>query len=149
MESHLQRLLKLKEKPEENGFELIDGQIQLLEKFYPEFRDRKIETKHVGYLFSFDTFMVGTFKGVGRVYLQTVIDCHSHHVWGRLYTNKVPITAVHVMNNDVLPFFEKHGVKVKNVLTDNGREYCGWPDRHPFELFLQLEVIEPKTATVR
>ena len=149
MESRFQRLLKLEEKQEENGFELTEGQIQLLEKFNPEFRDRKIETKHVGYLVSIDTFMVGTLKGVGRVYLQTVIDCHSRHAWGRLYTNKVPVTAVHVMNNDVLPFFEKHGVKIKNVLTDNGREYCGRPDRHPFELFLQLEEIEHKTTAVR
>ena len=35
------------------------------------------------------------------------------------------------------------------VLSDNGREYCGRPDRHPFELFLQLEEIEHRTTQVR
>ena len=95
-----------------------------------------------------DTFMVGSLKGIGRIYLQTVIDCHSRHAWSRLYTNKLPVTAVQVMNNDVLPFFEEHGVKVENMLADNGREYCGRPDHHPFELFLQLEEIEHRTTKV-
>ena len=33
--------------------------------------------------------------------------------------------------------------------TDNGREYCGREDQHPFELFLQLEEIEHRTTKVR
>jgi transposase InsO family protein len=45
--------------------------------------------------------------------------------------------------------FEKHSVKVENILTDNGREYCGRPDKHPYELFLQLEEIEHRTTKVR
>ncbi|EKO50758.1 integrase core domain protein [Leptospira kirschneri str. 200803703] len=53
------------------------------------------------------------------------------------------------LNNDVLPFFEEHNVKVQTVLTDNGREYCGREDQHPFELFLQLEDIEHRTTKVR
>jgi transposase InsO family protein len=35
------------------------------------------------------------------------------------------------------------------VLSDNGREFCGRPDQHPFELFLQLEEIEHRTTKVR
>ena len=38
---------------------------------------------------------------------------------------------------------------VKTVLSDNGREFCGRPDRHPYELFLQLEGIEHRKTTVR
>ncbi len=93
--------------------------------------------------------MVGHLKGIGRIYLQTVIDCHSRYAWGRLYSSKVPVTAVHVLNNDVLPFFEEHTVKVETILTDNGREFCGRPDSHPYELFLQLEEIEHRTTRVR
>ena len=149
METKFQRLLRLEEAMKNRKFKLTDDQIKLLERFNPEFRERHIETKHTGYLVSIDTFLVGSLKGVGRVYLQTVIDCHSRHAWGRLYTNKLPVTAVQVLNNDVLPFFEEHHVKIKNVLTDNGREYCGRPDQHPFELFLQLEDIEHRTTKVR
>ena len=57
--------------------------------------------------------------------------------------------AVQTLNNHVLPFFEQHDVKIETVLTDNGREYCGRPDKHPFELFLQLEDIEHRTTKVR
>jgi len=88
-------------------------------------------------------------KGVGKVYLQTAINCHSRYAWGRLYANKLPVTAVQVLNNDVLPTFEAHGVKVDAVLSDNGREFCGREDQHPFELFLQLEGIEHKRTKVR
>ena len=48
-----------------------------------------------------------------------------------------------------LPFFEQHEAKITTVLSDNGREFCGRPDRHPYELFLQLESIEHRTTKVR
>ncbi|MDH5528070.1 MAG: integrase core domain-containing protein, partial [Nitrospirota bacterium] len=69
--------------------------------------------------------------------------------WGRLYTSKLPVTAVHVLNEDALPFFERHQAAIKTILSDNGREFCGRPDRHPYELFLQLEGIEHRTTKVR
>jgi len=53
------------------------------------------------------------------------------------------------MNNDVLPTFEAHGARISTVLSDNGREFCGRPDRHPYELFLQLEEIGHRTTKVR
>lgn len=84
-----------------------------------------------------------------KIYLQSVIDCHSRYAWGRLYTSKLPVMAVHVLNNDVLPFFEQHNTRIDTVLSDNGREYCGRKDQHPYELFLQLEEIEHRTTRVR
>ncbi len=103
----LDRLLRLEQSLQKQKIELTPRQIQLLERFSPEFRERHIETKNTGYLVAADTFFVGTLKGVGRVYLQTVIDCHSRYGWGRLYNTKMPVTSVHVLNTDVLPFFEK------------------------------------------
>ncbi|TWB82600.1 integrase-like protein [Nitrospirillum amazonense] len=91
-----------------------------------------------------DTFFVGVLKGVGKVYLQTAIDCHSRHTWARLYANKLPLIAVQTLNDDVLPTFEAEGATVEAVLNDNGREFCGREDQHPYELFLQLERIEHK-----
>ena len=87
-------------------------------------------------------------KGVGKVYLQTVIDCHSRYAWARLFTNKLPVTAVQTLNNEVLPTFEEHGAVIDAILSDNGREFCGRPDQHPYELFLQLEGIAHKTTRV-
>ena len=60
----------------------------------------------------------------------------------------MPVTAVQILNNHVLPFFEERGVKIQTILSDNGREYCGQPDKHPYELFLQLEDIEHRTTKI-
>lgn len=144
-----QRLLRLELAVRERELSLSDEHIRLLERFSPEFRERHIEAHHTGELVAVDTFFVGTLKGVGRVYMQSVLDCHSRYAWGRLYTTKLPLTAVQTLNNDVLPFFEQHGAGITTVLSDNGREFCGRPDRHPYELFLQLEGIEHRTTKVR
>ncbi len=143
------RLLRLERSVRERKLELNEEQIRLLERFSPEFRDRHIVTRFTGELLGVDTFFVGTLKGVGKVYLQAAIDCHTRYAWGRLYTSKLPVTAVHLLNEAVLPFFERHRAKIQTILSDNGREFCGRPDQHPYELFLQLEEIEHRTTQVR
>lgn len=144
-----ERLLRLERSTAERKIELSDEQVRLLERFSPEFRERHIEAPHTGALVAVDTFFVGALKGVGKVYLQTALDCHSRHAWARLYPNKMPVTAVHLMNTDVLPAFEAIDAKIETVLSDNGREFCGRPDRHPYELFLQLEGIDHRTTRVK
>ena len=49
----------------------------------------------------------------------------------------------------VLPFYDALGVPVKTILTDNGREFCGKPESHPYELLLALEDIEHRNTKVR
>lgn len=111
-------------------------------------RQQFIQVGATGELVAVDTFFAGTLKGVGKVYIQTVLDCFGRFVWARLHTSKMPVTAVQILNNHALPSFEEHAVKVRTILSDNGREYCGRPDRHPYELFLQLEEIEHRTTKV-
>ena len=142
------RLLRLEETVRKRKIKLSDEQIQALERFDPEYRERHIKVGATGELVAVDTFFAGTLKGVGKVYIQTVLDCFSRFVWARLYTSKMPVTAVQILNNHALPFFEEHAVKVQTILSDNGREYCGRPDKHPYELFLQLEEIEHRTTKV-
>ncbi len=144
-----ERLLRLEKATAERPFELSEEQTRLLERFSPEFRERHIEADHTGALVAVDTFFVGVLKGVGKVYMQSAIDCHSRYAWARLYPSKLPVTAVHALNTDVLPIFEEHGARIEVVLSDNGREFCGRPDQHPYELFLQLEEIEHRTTKVR
>lgn len=40
-------------------------------------------------------------------------------------------------------------VLVCRHVRENGREFCGRPDQHPYELFLQLEDIAHRTARVK
>ena len=141
-------MLRLEETVRKRKIKVTDEQIQALERFDPEYRERHIEVNATGELVAVDTFFAGTLKGVGKVYIQTVLDCFSRYVWARLYTSKMPVTAVQILNNHALPFFEEHGVRVQTILSDNGREYCGRPDKHPYELLLQLEEIEHRTTKV-
>jgi transposase InsO family protein len=143
------RLLRLEKEVRQTPFELSPVQIEALERFSPEFRERHIESNYTGDLVAVDTFFVGHLKGVGKVYLQSAIDCYSRYAWGRLYNSKMPVTAVHLLNENVLPTFDEHQARVKTVLSDNGREFCGRQDNHPYELFLQMEGIEHRTTKVR
>ncbi len=83
------------------------------------------------------------------MYLHTVLDCYSRHAWGRLYTSKLPVTSVHVLNETVLQFFEAHEARVYTILSDSCRGFYWHPDHHPYELLLHLEEIEHRTTKVR
>ena len=60
---------------------------------------RHIEAPHTGSLVAVDTFFVGVMKGVGKIYMQTVIDAHCSHVFAKLYLSKAPITAADILND--------------------------------------------------
>ncbi len=107
-----------------------------------------MESACPGELLCQDTFYVGSFKGVGKVYLHTVVDAFGSYAFGVLGTSKQPEWAVSVLYNEALPFYEEHGLPVGAVLTDNGREFCGTAT-HPFELFLSLSEIEHRRTKVR
>lgn len=64
-------------------------------------------------------------------------------------TSKLPVTAVRLLNDDVLPTFEARDARIEAVQSGNGREFCGRPDQHPYELFLELEDIEHRTTRVK
>ena len=53
------------------------------------------------------------------------------------------------MSKDALPTFEQHEVKIGTLISDIGREFCGKPDRHPYEFFQHLEDIAHRTTRVR
>jgi len=148
LESRYKRILRIEEEKNGKGIELTEEQIKLLEKANPCFRERRVESAYPGYLLSQDTFFVGTIKGVGRIYLQNVVDTYGSYAFGKLYTSKLPETAADVLYDRVLPFYESHGLKVEHILTDNGREYCGKPMVHPYQIFLDLYDIEHRRTKV-
>lgn len=147
MGSRYERLLKLEERALEHQIELTAQQVAQIEKANPAFKERHVESSRPGELVSQDTFYVGTLKGVGRVYLHTVVDTFGSYAFGFLYTSKQPEAAVAVLHNDVLPFYQDHDLPVEKILTDNGREFCG-TDSHPYELYLQLNEIQHKRTKV-
>lgn len=148
MGSRYDRWMALEKKSATEGMELSSEQVAYIEKINPSFKERHVESSGPGMLLSQDTFFVGTLKGVGRVYMHTVIDTYGSFAFGFLHTTKQPEAAVAVVHNDVLPFYEELGIPVKAILTDNGREYCG-TEAHPYELYLELNDIEHRRTKVR
>jgi transposase InsO family protein len=109
----------------------------------------EIETAHPGYLGSQDTFYVGTLKGVGRIYQQTFVDTYSKVAFAKLYSTKTPITAADLLNDRVLPFFERHDLPMLRILTDRGTEYCGRAEKHDYQLYLALNDIDHTKTKAR
>lgn len=148
LETKYKRLLRLEEKFMIKGFHLTEQQIRLLEKANPEFAERHVQSDYPGQLLCQDTFYVGRLKGVGRIYLQAVVDTYGSFAFGKLYTSKRQETTADILYDRVLPFYQNHGLPVQAILTDNGTEYKGRPMIHLYEIFLELNDIEHRKTKV-
>jgi len=135
------RRLKLEKQYQDPEEKLSEEQVKFLEKQNPAFRERDKESDRPGEVLSQYMFSIGKLVYEGRIYLHAVVDSYSNYAFANLYPSKRAATAVAVLDNDVLPFFDERGFPIEAIMTNNGREFCG-TDSHPYESFLKRYKIE-------
>ena len=143
-----ERLCKLEEKALTEQLQLNCEQIALIEKSNPCFRERFHESNRPAKSLAQDIILVGFLKGVGKIYLQSVVDTFNSFTFGFLHLGKLPDCAVAILHNDVLPFYRQHNLQIQTIVTNNGREYCG-TEKHHYELYLMLSEIEHRKTKLR
>ena len=108
--------------------------------------DQHVEANQPGELVSQDLYFVGIIKGIGKIYMQSAVDCSCSVAFAKICVSKQPITSVALVHERIVPFYESIGVPLRAILTDCGREYCGRPDSHYYELYLGSINVEHRTT---
>jgi hypothetical protein len=95
-----------------------------------------------------ESFFVCTVKGFGDlpsvrdIYVETVVDANCRLGFAKVYPSKNAMNAVDILQDRVLPFYERYAVTIRRVCTRSTREYCGLAPVHPFETLLSTSHIE-------
>jgi len=148
LENRYKRLLWIEKLHQEQGLELSPEQIQALLEHVNKVSVEHVFSKYPGYLLCQDTFEVGHLKGVGKIYMQAVIDTYGSFGFAKLYTAKLPITCSDILVSRVLPFYRDLSITIQRIITDNGGEFCGKGLTHDYELTLKIFNIEHRRIRV-
>ncbi len=135
-----QRALKLQEKWFTEKITLTDEQISFIEKINPCFREKHIESTIPGGLLVHDIFSLGTYKDIGDIYMQVVVDIYCSYTFTYIHAGKTPEDVTFIIINNVLPQYRVWKIPIKTILTSDCPEFYG-DLSHPYErLLTQLNI---------
>ena len=139
------RVRRLEELHLADGRALTPGQASLIARQNPAFREREAAPTRPGELLVQESFIVGYFDRLGKLYLHAVVDAFNGYAFAELYPGKRAEMAITVLHRQALPFYAARGLPVGAVLTDFSHAY----GRYPYQLFLTLRDIAHRTTEVR
>ena len=144
----LDRYLWLEKEVSEGRGVMTERAVKAVERLkrLEEASDQHVEANRPGELLSQDLYYVGFIKGVGKVYAQSAVDCSCSLGFAKLCLSKQPIHSTALVHEKVIPFYDEWKIGVQAILTDGGREYCGLPDNHFYELYLTAQNIEHRVT---
>ena len=89
----------------------------LLGRFNPNHRDYDIKIKAPGAHLFADSMPVGSIEGMGRIHLHAVIDGFSGYAFAQIDRAPSASGVASVLESAVLPFFGKHAIAARNLIT--------------------------------
>jgi hypothetical protein len=102
-----------------------------------------------------ESFFVCTVKnfgdapGVRDIYVETVVDTNCRLGFAKVYPSINAMNGVDILQDRVLPFYDRYAVKIERIFTPSTREYCGLAPVHPFETLLASSHIEHQSVDPR
>ena len=152
LEKQVSRYLWLDKEALQGRGTVTEEMIKVLKRLKAsrEASDHHVQVSRPGEMICQDLYFVGRIKGVGKVYMQSAVDCYNSLGFVKLSVSKKPLYSVALLHERVLPFYDRYGLKIGSLLTDNGREYCGRIDSHLYEIYLGAQGIRhrrTKTAS--
>jgi hypothetical protein len=123
--------------------ELSPEQLKSIEKARSDREsEAEIESHFPGELGIQDCIYVGRLDGVGRVYQQVFIDAFTNFGFVKLYYRKNIESATDLLNEKVLPFYRKEGLRLNAVLTDHSAIFEIEPEKNGYEKLLSDQSID-------
>lgn len=124
---------------------LTPEQEVLITRQNPAFRERIDAPTRPGELLVQESFIVGYFDRLGKLYMHAIVDAWSGYAFAELYPGKRAEMAVAVLNARALPFYARRYVPVGAVLTDHSHEY----GTYPYQAYLGMHDVVHRTTDVR
>ncbi len=101
-ETRYKRLKRPEFHAQDNHPRPPEEQVKFLKRHSCEIRMRYVEADCPGELLNQDAFYWGTLKGVGKVYVQMIVDVFCSLAFAKVYTSKMPIASADLLNDRVL-----------------------------------------------
>lgn len=124
---------------------LAPEQEALLARANPAFREWRTWPDRPGQLLVQESFIVGYFDRLGKLYLHAVVDAWNGLAFAELFPGKRAEMAVAVLHQKVLPFYKKRYVTLGEVLTDQSHEY----GKYPYQIYLDMNDVGHRATDVR